>query len=173
MTPTVQYAEQRVMRRGVSYDFSDRLVLDLEAEYGFQVNPMTGKSYADGELCEARDRAWRRLARAGIQRRNIQRITERNLRSKRYLREMLNLDDPDLRRAEKLERQRFIASTPDESPSNRTDKHRAELEQIELVTPLGERGPPAPRASSKDRGPGRPIRLGKSIVPTGMSGGDV
>jgi len=142
MTPTVQYAEQRVERRGVSYTFLDEMVLDIEAEYGFQVNPMTGESYADEKLRKARERAWHRMARAGIQARNIQRITERNLRSKRLLRELLDLDDKALQRAEKLDRQRFIASTPDESPSNRTDKHRTELQPIDHVTPLGERGPP-------------------------------
>ena len=75
-------------------------------------------------------------------------------------------------KAEKLERERFIAAKADKSPSTRNAELSTDLEQIELVTPLGERGPPSLRDSSKNRGPGRPIHLLKSIVPTGMSGGD-
>ena len=110
MSPTVQYAEQRWERRGVSYEFSDGLVLDLEAEYGFQVNPMTGKSQADEKLVEARDRAWRRMARAHIQMRNAERIPERNATSK----------------AE------FVAQADIEA-------EETELQQTDHVTPLGER----------------------------------
>ena len=179
MTPTVQYAEQRVERRGVSYTFLDEMVLDVEAEYGFQINPMTGESYADEKLRQARDRAWQRMARAGIQSRNIQRITERNLRSKRNLRELLDLADK-ARNEAGVERVRLaqIASTSDESPGNRTDEHRTELQPIDHVTPLGERGPPPVREIASDRGHGLSAALGKvpamagiEIVPTGHTFG--
>jgi hypothetical protein len=170
MTPTAMLAEKRWKGRDVAFQFYDEMVLSIEAEYGFQAHPETGKSQADPQLIEAWNRAWRYLARAGIQSRNVQRITERNAFSKLALEQMTaNLVARQARTDALVE---LVASTPNTTL-------RTEPQPIDLVSPLGERGPPCVRAISSDRGHDhastRNVLTGcrkSTIVPTGRSGGD-
>ena len=134
MTPTVQYARKRVERRGVSFNFLDQMVLDIEAEYGFQVNPMTGKSYADEELCEARQRAWHRTGRASVQLRNIERLAERRRVQRERMAALLD-------EQQRINAERSVQGT-NEAVRTRNAALATELQPIDHVTPLGERGPP-------------------------------
>ena len=47
MTPTAMPAEKRWKGRDVAFQFYDEMVLSIEAEYGFQAHPETGKSQTD------------------------------------------------------------------------------------------------------------------------------
>ena len=170
MTPTAMLAEKRWKGRDMAFQFYDEMVLSIEAEYGFQAHPETGKSQADPKLIEAWNRAWLRLARSGVQSRNVQRITERNALSKLALEQMTaTLAGRQDRRDALVE---LVA--PDDIEADET-----ELESTDLVSPLGERGPPCVRATASDSGHGLSVALGKvpamtgsKIVPTGRSGGD-
>ena len=170
MTPTAMLAEKRWKGRDAAFQFYDEMVLSIEAEYGFQAHPETGKSQADPKLIEAWNRAWLRLARSGIQSRNVQRITERNALSKLALEQMTaTLAGRQARRDALVE---LVAPVDIEAAET-------ELESTDLVSPLGERGPPCVRALASDSGHGSSVALGKvpamtgsKTVPTGRSGGD-
>lgn len=154
--------ERREAGRWSVFQWYDESVLELEELSGWRTST-NGGHYVPTWAREKRQIAWNRYCRSQIQRRQHEKIAERDALSKLALHEMKsNLAARQARKDAMVE-----ALAPE-----RRDEAGTELEQIDQITPLGERGPPVDRESSRNRGHGRPIHLDKSTVPTGMSGGD-
>lgn len=156
---TVRHAlEAREAGLWADYEQWDADVLEIEMLSGWRGN--AAPQWARAE----RQDAWNRYSKAHLQRRHHAKISRRNILSKIALEEMTAT------LAARQARKDALVELVDPADIEANDTRPL---PIDLVSPLGERGPPDDRASSKVRGPGRPIHLSKSIVLTGMSGGDV
>lgn len=150
------------------YSWYDESVLELEAAAGWRAP--NGGHPAPAWAREKRQIAWNRYARANLQRRQHEKIAERDALSKLALEQMTaTLAGRRDRRDALVE---LVALDDIEAAET-------ELESTDHVTPLGERGPPTVREISSDRGHGLSAALGKvpamagsKIVPTGRSGGE-
>jgi hypothetical protein len=91
MSPIVRLAEKRWEGRGATHHFYDEMVIDCEQAFGFQVHPVTGKSYAPESLIEGRQRAWHRLARAHIQMKAVERAERRKQEQREAMADFLDL----------------------------------------------------------------------------------
>ena len=150
------------------YSWYDESVLEIEAAAGWRAP--NGGHPAPAWAREKRQIAWNRYARANLQRRQHEKIAERDALSKLALEQMTaTLAGRRDRRDALVE---LVALDDIEAAET-------ELESTDLVSPLGERGPPCVRATASDSGHGLSVALGKvpamtgsKIVPTGRSGGD-
>jgi len=151
------------------YAWYDESVLEIEAAAGWRAP--NGGHPAPAWAREKRQIAWNRYARANLQRRQHEKIAERDALSKLALEQMTaTLAGRRDRRDALVE---LVALDDIEAAET-------ELESTDHVTPLGERGPPTVREISSDRGHGyASTRKGLTgcrkltIVPTGhMCGGE-
>jgi hypothetical protein len=165
LEPQVRLAIARELRAFRDHHEIEEDVLTVEQWNSFQGREEWGGHSSPPEVRGVCKRAWQKAARAAKAREATVRQTERRRVQRECMAALLD-------ERQRLNAERSVQGT-DEAVRTRNAALATDLKQTELVTPLGERGPPAPRASSKNRGPGRPIHLFKSIVPTGMSGGDV
>lgn len=173
MSPVVRLAEKRWEGRGATHHFYDEMVFECEQAFGFRVHPDTGKSYAPENLIEGRQRAWHRLARAHIQMRNAELAEQRKRQQRANLSALL--EQTATLAARQARRDALVELV---APAD-IEAAETELPSTDLVSPLGERGPPCVRATASDSGHGLSVALGKvpamtgsKIVPTGRSGGD-
>jgi hypothetical protein len=151
------------------YSWYDESVLEIEAAAGWRAP--NGGHPAPAWAREKRQIAWDRYARAHLQRRQHDKIAERDALSKLALEQMTaTLAARQARRDSLLVE--LVALDDIEAAET-------ELQSTDHVTPLGERGPPTVREISSDRGHGyAPTRKDLTgcrkltIVPTGRSGGD-
>jgi hypothetical protein len=140
MTPTVEHAVKRWEGRGATHQFYDEMILETEEAFLFQVNPMTGKSYADQSLIDGRQRAWFRLARAYHQMKNAERNGENQQTQRQHLVALAAVRELRAKSQAALEA----------AVSKRQPTLEGELvTSIDHVTPLSERGPPCQRMSSR------------------------
>ena len=166
MTALASVYSAREAGRWKVFQWHDEAVLEVEQAAGFQYREEWGGS-APAWAIEQRQTAWFAYARTQLQRRHVEKISERRRLSAANLADMVSRTATLAARQARADKLRAVVA-----PAH-IEADETELQPTDRVTPLGERGPPAPRASSRDRGPGRPIHLFKSIVQTGMSGGDV
>ena len=146
-------------------------VLTVEQWHEFQGREEWGGHSSPPEVRAVSNKAWQKACRTRKAREATVRQTER----RRVQRECMTalLDERQRINAERsAERTAEVASTPNTTL-------RTEPKPIDLVSPLGERGPPCVRATASDSGHGLSVALGRvpamteiEIVPTGRSGGD-
>jgi len=169
--PVVRLAIARELRAFRDHHELDEEVLTVEQWHEFQGREEWGGHSSPPEVRAVTNKAWCKAVRASKVREATVRQTER----RRVQRECMSdlLDERQRINAERsAERTAEVASTPNTTL-------RTEPQPIDLVSPLGERGPPCVRATASDSGHGLSVALGKvpamtgsKIVPTGRSGGE-
>ena len=170
LEPQVRLAIARELRAFRDHHEIEEDVLTVEQWNSFQGREEWGGHSSPPEVRAVCKRAWQKAARASLAREATVRQTER----RRVQRECMTalLDE-----RQRLNAERSVQGT-NKAVRTRNAALATELQPIDHVTPLGERGPPTVREISTDRGHGLSAALGKvpamaesEIVPTGHTFG--
>ena len=171
--PSVRLAIAAELSKHRTFVELDGEVLDVERFHEFQGREAWGGHSSPPEVRAVRERAWFTAVRASKAREATVRQTERRRLQRVNLAALL--EQTATLAARQARRDALVELV---APAD-IEAAETELPSTDLVSPLGERGPPCVRATASDSGHGLSVALGKvpamtgsKIVPTGRSGGD-